>query len=193
MVGADSHGITRAPWYSGVLAIAPSCLSRTRLSLSLAVLSRTILLNKTKQLRNCTLWMQISHDPHITTRTGLHDMSLGCSPFAHHYTGNHFVFFSWRYWDVSVHAVHLFILWIQIKISWFYQDGFPHSEIFGSKLDWQLPEAFGSLPPPSSPFDAKASTKRPFQLITNSCWVPTKLGILNLQIFQRSQENFYLY
>ena len=117
-------------------------------------------------------------------------MSLGCSPFAHHYTGNHFVFSSWRYWDVSVHAVCLFILWIQIKISWFYQERFPHSEIFGSMLDWQLPEAFGSHPPPSSPFDAKASTKRPFQLITNSYLVPTKLGILNLQIFQRSQEFF---
>ena len=27
--------------------------------------------------------------------------------------------------------------------------GFPHSEIFGSKFDWQLPEAYSSLPPSS--------------------------------------------
>jgi hypothetical protein len=47
-----------------------------------------------------------------------------------------------------------------------YPGRFPHSDIFGSKLDWQLPEAYGSLPPPSSPLNAKASTKRPFQLIT---------------------------
>ncbi len=48
-----------------------------------------------------------------------------------------------------------------------YQDGFPHSEIFGSTLDWQLTEAYGSLPPPSSPPDAKASTKCSFQLAAN--------------------------
>ena len=48
-----------------------------------------------------------------------------------------------------------------------YQVGFPHSEIFGSLSDWRFPEAFGSLPPPSSSFDAKASTKCPFQLTTN--------------------------
>lgn len=35
-------------------------------------------------------------------------------------------------------------------------------------LDWQLPEAYGSLPPPSSPLNAKASTRCSFQLITNS-------------------------
>jgi hypothetical protein len=52
-------------------------------------------------------------------------------------------------------------------ISWVCQDRFPHSEIFGSKLDWQLPEAYGSLPPPSSSLDTKASTKSPFQLTAN--------------------------
>jgi hypothetical protein len=90
-----------------------------------------------------------------------HDIGLGSSPFAHHYLGNHFVFFSWRYLDVSVHAVHLLTLWIQIRMIWVYQTGFPHSEIFGSMLDWQLPEAYGSLPPLSSSLDTKASTKKP--------------------------------
>ena len=41
------------------------------------------------------------------------------------------------------------------------RDGFPHSEIPGSKLVKQLPEAYRSLPRLSSPLDAKASTACP--------------------------------
>lgn len=122
------------------------------------------------------------------------DVSLGCSQFAHHYYGNHFVFFSSRYLDVSVHAVCFVILYIQITILWVYHSGFPHSETFGSKLSWQLPEAYGSLLPPSSPSDAKASTKYPFQLITilkNSINWTTIDDSFKLQTFQRSQETFY--
>ena len=36
--------------------------------------------------------------------------------------------------------------------------GFPHSEIFGSKVVCQLPEAYRRLLRPSSPLTAKAST-----------------------------------
>src|SRR3954453_765914 len=36
--------------------------------------------------------------------------------------------------------------------------GFPHSDIYGSKLVCQLPAAFRRLPRPSSPVIAKAST-----------------------------------
>ena len=39
--------------------------------------------------------------------------------------------------------------------------GFPHSDIPGSQLGWQLPEAYRSLLRPSSAPDAKASTVRP--------------------------------
>jgi hypothetical protein len=38
------------------------------------------------------------------------------------------------------------------------QAGFPHSDILGSKLDCQLPEAYRRLLRPSSPVAAKAST-----------------------------------
>src|SRR4026208_401233 len=38
------------------------------------------------------------------------------------------------------------------------RSGFPHSDIGGSKLVCQLPEAFRRLPRPSSPVIAKAST-----------------------------------
>src|ERR1700760_2994640 len=41
---------------------------------------------------------------------------------------------------------------------------FPHSDILGSTLGWQLPEAYRSLPRPSSALDAKASTMRPTTL-----------------------------
>ena len=42
--------------------------------------------------------------------------------------------------------------------------GFPHSEIPGSKLVCQLPEAYRRLPRPSSPVAAKASTMCAYSL-----------------------------
>ncbi len=42
--------------------------------------------------------------------------------------------------------------------------GFPHSDILGSTLGWQLPEAYRSLPRPSSAPGAQASTVCPYQL-----------------------------
>ena len=42
--------------------------------------------------------------------------------------------------------------------------GFPHSDILGSQLGWQLPEAFRSLLRPSSAPGAQASTVCPRQL-----------------------------
>ena len=48
-------------------------------------------------------------------------------------------------------------LCIQVKILT-YVSGFPHSEIVGSKLVYQLTNAYRRLPRPSSPLTAKAST-----------------------------------
>ncbi len=42
--------------------------------------------------------------------------------------------------------------------------GLPHSDIPGSKLVYQLPEAFRRYPRPSSPVSAKASTVCPYSL-----------------------------
>ena len=39
--------------------------------------------------------------------------------------------------------------------------GFPHSDILGYSVRTQLPEAFRSVPRPSSAFDAQAFTVRP--------------------------------
>ncbi len=41
------------------------------------------------------------------------------------------------------------------------RDGFPHSDILGSKLAWELPGAYRTLQRPSSFFGVKASTVRP--------------------------------
>jgi hypothetical protein len=53
--------------------------------------------------------------------------------------------------------------------------GFPHSDIFGSKLVCQLPEAFRRLPRPSSPVIAKASTTCTYSLdpIALNPWLNT--------------------
>ena len=55
--------------------------------------------------------------------------------------------------------------------------GFPHSEIFGSKLACQLPEAYRRLQRPSSPVVAKASTTCTYSLdpITVSTAFGTKI------------------
>ena len=65
-------------------------------------------------------------------------------------------FFSSGYLDVSVPRVRLLHLCIQCKIP--HRGGFPHSEILGSKLTCQLPEAYRRLQRPSSPLTAQAST-----------------------------------
>ena len=68
-------------------------------------------------------------------------------------------FFSCRYLDVSVPCVrsslpiHSVVCHLAV--------GFPHSEILGSTLVCQLPEAYRRLPRLSSPLDAKTSTMHP--------------------------------
>ena len=69
--------------------------------------------------------------------------------------------FSSSYLDVSVRPVRLSTLCIQIEIPF---GGFPHSEISGSKLICQLPEAYRRLSRPSSPIIAKASTTCSYSL-----------------------------
>ena len=49
--------------------------------------------------------------------------------------------------------------------------GFPHSEISGSKLICQLPEAYRRLPRPSSPLSSKSSPIRPLYLDHNNLQV----------------------
>ncbi|MFM2386175.1 MAG: hypothetical protein RL660_932 [Bacteroidota bacterium] len=44
-----------------------------------------------------------------------------------------------------------------------------HSEIFGYNACMQLPEAYRSLPRPSSPLKTKASTIHPYSLLISYC------------------------
>ena len=70
------------------------------------------------------------------------------------------------YLDVSVHRVCFAILCIQITMT---QKG--RVSPFGNlriKVCSQLPEAYRNVLRPSSPLNAKASTKRPFHTLLNS-------------------------
>ena len=84
---------------------------------------------------------------------------LGFSHFARHYFGNHFL--SSGYLDVSVPQVPLAYLFVSIydtggSLQWV--SPFGHPRIGACS---QLPEAFRSVPRPSSAFGAKASTVNP--------------------------------
>ena len=52
-------------------------------------------------------------------------------------------------------------LWIQWDVPEVCSEGLPHSEISGYNACVRLTEAYRSLPRPSSPVSAKASTVRP--------------------------------
>ena len=71
-------------------------------------------------------------------------------------------FCSSGYLDVSVHRVRSTLPMYSAGSS--LAGGFPHSDISGSKLVCQLPEAFRRLPRPSSPVIAKASTTCTYSL-----------------------------
>ena len=88
-----------------------------------------------------------------------HAVEVWAIPFSLATTqGITFVFFSSRYLDVSVP-------WVDFPpcggITHLQCAGLSHSEIFGYNACVQLPEAYRSLPRPSSSLRAKASTIRP--------------------------------
>jgi hypothetical protein len=71
-------------------------------------------------------------------------------------------FFSSSYLDVSVRSVRLH--WPMYSAMDTLAGGFPHSDIYGSKLVCELPVAFRTLQRPSSPVIAKASTTCTYSL-----------------------------
>ena len=84
---------------------------------------------------------------------------MGCSRFARHYSGNRCFFLFLRLLrcfssPAYLRPPYVFRRWYP-RIT---TGGFPHSEILGSTLDQQLPEAYRSRPRPSSAPGAKAST-----------------------------------
>jgi hypothetical protein len=99
--------------------------------------------------------------PHNPCRVS-HGNGLAFSAFARHYSRNHGCFlFLWvlRCFTSprSLHTPYVFRRGSHHMTG----AGFPHSDILGSTLGWQLPEAYRSLLRPSSAPGAQASTVRP--------------------------------
>ena len=102
-------------------------VSGTRLSLSLAGFSKTILLPFSSLIAVLT--------PGSTLP------GLGSSHFARRYFGNRFFSFSSSgYLDVSVHQVPSCKLWIGLQVTEVCSAGFPHSDICGSKVICTSPQ-----------------------------------------------------
>ena len=90
-----------------------------------------------------------------------HMIGLACSGFARHYYRNHCCFlFLWvlRCFTSPRSLYPPYIFRRESLGGAKPPAGFPHSEILGSKLAYQLPEAYRRLLRPSSAPDAKAST-----------------------------------
>ena len=146
-----SHGVSRAPCYSGTRTWEPN-VSPTGLSPSVVGLSRPF-----DYVSFC--------NPHVS-RPATPDRSLvWASSFSLAATKEIDVsFYSARYLDVSVP-------WVSFRRSIHStvddmgrlpaRIGFPHWEILGSTLIWQLPQAYRSLSRPSSASGTKASTMHP--------------------------------
>ena len=160
MVLTDSHGISRAPCYLGYTprgqAISSTGFSPSPISHSKLFLYNLTLTSKTRQnLQACptTPTMQplpgITHDRFsliqfrspLLPESLLFSLPVGTEMF-------HFPTFP------------LPALYIQAGVTRHARAlaGFPHSEILGSQLVYQLPEAYRRLLRPSSAPDAKAST-----------------------------------
>ena len=104
--------------------------------------------------------------PHTrNTRRLSHAHGLASSPFAHHYSGNHYCFLFLRvlrcFTSPRYHQPPY-----QFRRRQHPMTGarFPHSEIPGSTLGCQLPGAYRRLPRPSSAPGTKASTVCPKKL-----------------------------
>ena len=93
------------------------------------------------------------------TTPGQHATQVWALPFSLATTqGIIIIFFSSRYLDVSVLGVGFPYRYGMLYLQY---NRLSHSEIFGYNARVQLPEAYRSLPRPSSSLRAKASTIRP--------------------------------
>ena len=103
-------------------------------------------------------------------------------------------FFSFGYLDVSVPRVRLSKPIYSVK-RYRLSGGFPHSEMYGSKLVYQLPVPYRRLQRPSSPLTAKASTVHAYSLdhITQRClinWmVLVTIDFAGWRLYQTIQDN----
>ena len=167
MVMADSHGIPRAPCYSGPPQGRRSGFTYRTLTVY-GRPSQTIRLPKrfiTPRQPGRTSTRTIPQPRERNTRRLSHAHGLACSPFAHHYSGNHKCFLLLR-------VLRCFTSPRPHQLPYTFRQRrhpttsarLPHSETPGSQPGCRLPEEYRRLPRPSSDPDAKASTMRPQQL-----------------------------
>ena len=93
-----------------------------------------------------------------------HTPGLASSAFARHYSRNHNCFlFLWvlRCFTSPRSLPHPYTFKVRSPDMTPVLSRFPHSDIHGSQLAYQLPMAYRRLQRPSSALDAKASTDRP--------------------------------
>ena len=163
MVPPDSHGISRAPCYLGYHQRVPY-VSSTGVLPSVPALSQGLRLRRTflTLCRSARIDLVIPQ-PHSGNdwRLSRH-CGLASSAFARHYSRNHkcFLFLWVLRCFTSPRSHHVPYVFRHGRLG-MTPAGFPHSDIPGSQLGWQLPEAYRSLLRPSSAPDAKASTVRP--------------------------------
>jgi hypothetical protein len=116
--------------------------------------------------------IQMLPQPHTRNARRLsHAHGLAPSPFAHHYSGNHYCFLFLRvlrcFTSPRYHQPPYQFRRRQHPMT---GAGLPHSETPGSTLGCQLPGAYRRLPRPSSAPDAKASTVCPKKLEHNKIY-----------------------
>ena len=159
MVLPDSHGIPRAPCYSGTHPTPRPRISPTGLSPSTVPFPTGFGYPQ----RQCSRPADPDrHAPQPHTRNPCrvsHAHGLASSPFAHHYSGNHSCFLLLRvlrcFTSPRSHQLPYTFRQRRRAIT---HARFPHSDTHGSTLGWQLPVAYRGLPRPSSAPGAKAST-----------------------------------
>ena len=152
VVHPHSHGISRAPRYSGYPPLMFIFRLRDSHPLRLAF-PKTIRLNLHEIMQ-------------VQTPAPLSEDSIRLVwPLPHSLAttnGISFDFSSSPYLDVSVQAVPHVQLCIHCTLTRYCHAGFPHSEICGSNAYVQLTAAYRSLSRPSSAPDAKAFPLRSF-------------------------------
>ena len=161
MVLTDSHGISRAPCYLGY-----SSRQGRHFDYGVHTLYdwpfNAIRLYLTRHRGRPADRPERSHNPDHATPAGYHTwLGLASSAFARHYLRNHGCFLFLWVLRCFTSPRSLYPPYIFRRESPGHPKGlagFPHSEILGSQLVYQLPEAYRRLRRPSSAPDAKAST-----------------------------------
>ena len=162
MVPPDSHGISRVPCYLGCRSRVED-VSSTGVLPSVPALSHGLRLHQ-RFLTPCQFGRTVRTVPRPQTRNACRlsrVTGLASSAFARHYSRNRGCFLFLWVLRCFTSPRSLYPPYIFRRESPGHPKGlagFPHSEILGSQLVYQLPEAYRRLRRPSSAPDAKAST-----------------------------------